>query len=116
MLHKALGDNLGHDLVSVVDALAALKAKGKGERRGEIVGGSERERVGRVCHRRTIATTSERSKNAARIATRPPSRFSRLDSTGRALGGVGAYRSPTIRRNSSIGSGTFLPKSASQPR
>jgi hypothetical protein len=31
MLHEPLGDDLGHDLVGVVDALAALEAQGEGE-------------------------------------------------------------------------------------
>ena len=62
MLHKALGDDLGNDLVSVVDALAALVSEREGERRGKVgrVGG--RELVG-VGHRRTIVEERERSKN-----------------------------------------------------
>ena len=32
VLHKPLCDDLGHDLIRVVDALAALKAQGEGER------------------------------------------------------------------------------------
>jgi hypothetical protein len=36
MLHKAFGDNLRHDLVGVVDALAAFEAQRIGERVGEI--------------------------------------------------------------------------------
>jgi hypothetical protein len=35
MLHKAFGDNLGHDLVGVVYALAALVLERVGERRGK---------------------------------------------------------------------------------
>ena len=62
VLHKALGDDLRHDLVGVVDALAALVSKRIGQRRGQVgrVGG--RELVG-VGHRRTIAEARERSKN-----------------------------------------------------
>lgn len=30
VLHEALGNDLGHDLVGVMDALAALKPKGEG--------------------------------------------------------------------------------------
>jgi len=61
-LHNALGDDLGHDLVGVVDALAALVSKRIGELRGQVgrIGG--RELVG-VGHRRTIAEVRERSKN-----------------------------------------------------
>jgi hypothetical protein len=36
VLDQALGDVFGHDLVGVVDALAALKARCEGERRGEV--------------------------------------------------------------------------------
>ena len=62
MLHKALGDDLGHDLIRVVDALAALVSERVGERRGKVgrVGG--RELVG-VGHRQTIVEERERSKN-----------------------------------------------------
>ena len=43
MLHEPLGDDLRHDLVCVVDALAALEPQRKGERRREVgrVGGGE---------------------------------------------------------------------------
>ncbi len=35
-LHKPLGHDLRHDLVGVVDAVAALEAQGEGERVGDI--------------------------------------------------------------------------------
>ena len=38
VLHKALGDDRRHELVSVVDALAALKAKGERQRVGNVLG------------------------------------------------------------------------------
>ena len=62
MLDKPPGDDLGHDLVRVVDALAAVKAQCEGERAGQVgrVGG--RELVG-VEHRWTIAGNRERGKN-----------------------------------------------------
>jgi len=62
MIDKALGDDLGHDLIGVVDALAALVSERIGERRGKVgrVGG--RELVG-VGHRRRIVEERERSKN-----------------------------------------------------
>ena len=43
MLHKPLGDDLRHDLVCIVDALAALVAERMSERCGKVgrVGGSE---------------------------------------------------------------------------
>jgi len=34
VLHEPLGDDLGHDLVGIVDALAALKAQGEGDEAG----------------------------------------------------------------------------------
>src|SRR5208337_1162923 len=62
VLHEPLGDDLRHDLVGVVHALAALVAQREGERRGKVarVGGGELVAVG---HRRTIAERRERSKN-----------------------------------------------------
>ena len=53
MLHKALGDDLGHDLVGVMDTLATLVSERIGNRRGKVgrVGGRELVSVGR----RTIA-------------------------------------------------------------
>ena len=43
MLDEALGDNLRHDLIGVVDALAALKAEREGQGFCELarVGGRE---------------------------------------------------------------------------
>ena len=43
MLDKALGDDLRHDLVGVVDALATLESEREGERVGDVgkVGGRE---------------------------------------------------------------------------
>jgi hypothetical protein len=38
MLNQTLGDDLRHDLVRVVNALAALEAQRKGEGRGEVLG------------------------------------------------------------------------------
>jgi Rap1a immunity proteins len=63
VLYEAPRDNLRHDLICIVDALAALKAKCEGERRGEVgrVGGGKL--VGGVRHRPTIAEARERSKN-----------------------------------------------------
>ncbi len=62
-LDEPLGDNLGHDLVSVVDALAAFKAQceGKGVGKVSLVGG--RELNGLFWHRRTVAGRRERDKD-----------------------------------------------------
>ena len=48
MLDKALGDDLRHDLVGVVDALATLESEREGERVGDVgrVGGRELVSVG----------------------------------------------------------------------
>ncbi len=48
MLHKALGDDLRHNLIGVPDALAALVAERVGERGGKVgrLGGREFVRVG----------------------------------------------------------------------
>ena len=50
MVHKSGGDDLGHDLVRVVDALAALISQCEGEGGGKVgrVGGLEG--FGRVKH------------------------------------------------------------------
>ena len=40
--HLALGDNLGPDLVGVVDTLAAQKAQRERERVGDVLGGRGR--------------------------------------------------------------------------
>jgi hypothetical protein len=37
MLHKPAGDDLGYDLVRIVDALAALIAEREGESSGEVL-------------------------------------------------------------------------------
>jgi hypothetical protein len=36
VLHKPPGDDLGHDLIGIVDALAAMEAQGEGQRIGKI--------------------------------------------------------------------------------
>jgi hypothetical protein len=42
VIHKALRHDLGHDLIGVVNAPAALEAQGEGERGGKVaqVGGA----------------------------------------------------------------------------
>ena len=62
MLHKPLRDDLGHDLVGVVDAPAALLAQREGERRGQVGGVGEGELVG-VKHWLTIAGQIKQIKN-----------------------------------------------------
>ncbi len=64
MLDKPLGDDLRHDFVGVVDALAALKPQGERQRVGEVgyVGG--RQLIG-VGHANRIAARIERNKNIA---------------------------------------------------
>ena len=49
MLDDAFGDDLDHELVGVVDALAAVEAQPEGKRRGEVVwiGGARGVGVGR---------------------------------------------------------------------
>ena len=67
VLHKPFGDNLGQDLVGVVDALAALKAQRERGRVGKVrrVGGGELVRVGYGDRK---AAWLERNKNARRVA------------------------------------------------
>jgi hypothetical protein len=60
MLHKPLGDDLGHEFVGVVDALTTLIAECEGERRGKVGQVCVRELVG-VGHRRTIVEERERT-------------------------------------------------------
>jgi hypothetical protein len=38
VLHKSLCDDLGHDLVGVVDALSTMEAQGERQRVGEVFG------------------------------------------------------------------------------
>jgi len=60
-LDKALGDDLGHELVGVVDALAALEAEREGERRGEVGGSAGvRRSVGSGIATREWAMRTER--------------------------------------------------------
>jgi hypothetical protein len=50
VLHKSLRDDLGHDLVRVVDALAALISQCEGEGGGKVGRVGRREGFGRVEH------------------------------------------------------------------
>jgi len=50
MVHKSAGDDLGHDLVRLVDALAALISQCEGEGGGTVGGGGWREGFGRDGH------------------------------------------------------------------
>src|SRR5208337_623274 len=50
MAHKSGGDDLGHDLVRVVDALAALISQCEGEGGGKVGRVGRREGFGRVEH------------------------------------------------------------------
>src|SRR5208283_495191 len=79
MLNKPLSDDLGHDLVRVVDALPALEAQREGDRIGEVgrVGG--RELVG-VGHAGRIASGRERNKN--NYAFRPSPTGTRMSASG----------------------------------
>jgi hypothetical protein len=63
VLHKPLGDDLRHELVGVVDSLAALIAQGERESVGDVIGGGGREAFGRVGHQGSVAEPRERSKN-----------------------------------------------------
>src|SRR5271165_4104653 len=69
-LPEPLGDDLRHDLIRVVDALAALVAQGEGERVGDVgrVGGRELVSM----HRARIAERSERNKNMAGVFDKRP--------------------------------------------
>ncbi len=55
MLDKPPGDDLGHDLVCVVDALAAMEPERERQGVREVIGGRGREGVAIVCHKRRIA-------------------------------------------------------------
>ena len=50
MLNKPLGDDLGHDLVGVVDPIPAVVAERKRQRRGEVARACGRQLVGGVRH------------------------------------------------------------------
>jgi hypothetical protein len=50
MLHKALGDDLGHDLIRVVDALAAVIALRERERSRDVFGVAGGKAFGCVGH------------------------------------------------------------------
>ncbi len=50
MVRKSFGDDLGHDLVRVVDALAALISQRERERGDKVGGVGGREAFGRVGH------------------------------------------------------------------
>jgi hypothetical protein len=47
VLHKPLGEDLRHELVGVVDALAALEAQGEGQRAGDVLGSGGCKAIGR---------------------------------------------------------------------
>ena len=64
VLHKPLRHDLGHDLVRVTDAPAALVTQREGERRGQFGGMSGRERVAGAGHRRRVAERRQRSVEA----------------------------------------------------
>jgi hypothetical protein len=64
MLDKALADDLRHDLIGVVDALATLEAQRVGQRVGEV--GQIREGKLISVHQGRIAERSERNKNMLR--------------------------------------------------
>ena len=77
MLNKPLGDDLRHDLICIVDALAALVAQCEGERRGEVgrIGG--RETVGVIPYQRPLkpileALYPKRSRSARRRSVSSP--------------------------------------------
>ena len=92
MLHESLGDDLGHDLVGVVDALATLKSQREGEGVGEVgrIGGSELVGVQRAPR---VAAPAEQSKNVA----------SRRSFYGRLLLGLLHRRLPPRSSLSSVG-------------
>ena len=71
MLDQPLGDNLGHDFVCIVDALAALKAQCESERVGKIARIRWRQPVGWIGHTPTITQGLERNKNNDQAATGP---------------------------------------------
>jgi hypothetical protein len=48
VLHKPLGDELRHQFVGVVNALAGLESESEGDRRGGVIGRGGRQIVGRV--------------------------------------------------------------------
>ncbi len=63
MLDEPPSHDLRHDLIGVVDVLAAVKAQLEGERRGEVFGRSGREVFGGLGHAPTIDRERERRKN-----------------------------------------------------
>jgi hypothetical protein len=67
VLHKPLGDDLRHDLVGVVDSLAALEEEGECERGCAMsLGSAGRRTFGRVGHCARIADRLEHNKNWSR--------------------------------------------------
>jgi len=62
MVHKSAGD-LGHDLVRVVDAPAALISQCEGEGGGKVGGVGCREGLGRAGHGFRVAQRLEQDKN-----------------------------------------------------
>ena len=65
MVHKSGGDDLGHDLVRVVDALAALISQCEGEGGGKVARVGRREVFGRVEHATEVAQRLEQDKNGS---------------------------------------------------
>ena len=54
VLDKSLGDNLGHDLIGIVDAFPTLKAQCERKRVGQVGGIRQSESVAVVCHNARI--------------------------------------------------------------
>ena len=61
--HKSAGDDLGHELVRVVDALAALISQSEGEGGGKVGGVGCREGFGRIGHGFRVTQRPEQDKN-----------------------------------------------------
>ena len=73
MLDQATGHDLRHDLVRVVNALAAVKPQSEGEGIAEVFGRRRRQSVGGLGHRPRIDRDRERRKERW---SKPPSRRS----------------------------------------
>ena len=82
MFNKPLGDDLRHDLIRVVHALAALVSERIGKRRGEVVRVGGRQHIAGIGHAFTLAERRERNKNGGE--RKPRSREGRCGAAMRA--------------------------------
>jgi hypothetical protein len=91
MLDQALGDDLRHDFVGVVDALAALEAQRIGHCIREVGRVSESLLVSLACMGGSIAAPSERNKNAAGYFPKADFVANGRDGGGESSGPDGAF-------------------------